>query len=216
MYSARPGPMSGSFVPVRVRPKDRALKGRAWEAAVKVLRYVVGTMDLGLQFGSKTRDVVGYCDADYAGDLDSRKSTTAYVWLMHGGAVSWRSVLQPTVALSTAEAEYMAAAATAREVLWMRKVLRDLGVKGVPSIRSDSQSAMALVRNPIVSQRSKHIDVLHHLFESGQIVGKLFLRTATLRGWWLTASLRLLDSIRLFGAGSVWDWSVCETGLSGS
>jgi hypothetical protein len=60
-----------------------------WEAAAKVLRYVVDTLDLGLQFGSKTKGVVGYCDADYAGDLDSRKSTTAHVWLMHGGAVSW-------------------------------------------------------------------------------------------------------------------------------
>jgi hypothetical protein len=59
-----------------------------WEAAVKVLRYVVGTVDIGLQFGSKTRDVVGYCNGDYAGDLDSRKSTQAYVWLMHGRAVS--------------------------------------------------------------------------------------------------------------------------------
>jgi hypothetical protein len=117
-------------------------RARHWEAAVKVLRYVVGTSDLGLQFGGKTRDIVGYCDADYAGDLDSRKSTTAYVWLMHGGAVSWSSVLQPTVALSTAEAEYMAAAGAAREALWMRKILVDLGVaEGVPRIRSDSQSA---------------------------------------------------------------------------
>jgi hypothetical protein len=78
---------------------------------------MLGTLDLGLQFGGKTKGVVGYCDADYAGDLDSRRSTTAHVWLMHGGAVSWRSVLQPTVALSTAETEYMAAAGAAREAL---------------------------------------------------------------------------------------------------
>jgi hypothetical protein len=71
-----------------------------------VLRYVVGTLGLGLQFGGKTKGVRGYCNADYAGDLDSRKSTTAHVWLIHGGAVSWRSVLQTTVALSTAGAEY--------------------------------------------------------------------------------------------------------------
>jgi hypothetical protein len=77
--------------------------------------------------------------------------------------VSWRSVLQPTVALSMAEAEYMAAAGAARGALWMRKILVDLGVaEGVPRIRSDSQSSLALVRNPVVSQRSKHMDVLHH------------------------------------------------------
>jgi hypothetical protein len=93
-----------------------------WEAAVKVLRNVVGALHLGLKFGGNSWDVVGYCYADYAGDLDTRKSTTAYVWLMHGGAVSWHSVLQPTVALSTAEAEYMAAAGAAREALWMPKI----------------------------------------------------------------------------------------------
>jgi hypothetical protein len=90
-----------------------------WEAAVKVLRYVVWALDLGLKFGGNSWDVVGHCYADYAGDLDTRKSMTAYVWLMHGGAVSWRSVLQP---LSTAEAEYMAAAGAARKALWMPKL----------------------------------------------------------------------------------------------
>jgi hypothetical protein len=70
--------------------------------------------------------------------------------------VSWRSVLQPTIALSTAEAEYMAAAAAAREALWMHKLLVDLGVAdGAPRILCASQSALALVQNPVVSQRSK-------------------------------------------------------------
>jgi hypothetical protein len=110
-----------------------------------------------------------------------RKSTTAYVWLMHGGAVSWRSVLQPTVALSAAEAKYMAAAA-AREALWMRKVLRDLGAEGVPRIQSDSQSAMALVRNPVVSQRSKHIDVLHHFVRERSDLGEVVLEYCSTEG----------------------------------
>jgi hypothetical protein len=148
-----------------------------------VLRYVVGTLDLGLQFGGKAWDVVGYCDADYAGDLDSRKTTTAYVWLMHGGAVSWRSVLQPTVALSTAEAEYMAAAASAaREALWMRKVLGDLGVEGVPRFRSDSQSAIALVRNPVLPQRSKHIDAVHHFVRERSDRGEIVLEYCIAEG----------------------------------
>jgi hypothetical protein len=145
-----------------------------------VLRYVVGTSDL--QFGGKAWDVVGYCDADYAGDLDSRKSTTAYVWLMHGGAVSWRSFLQPTVALSTAVAEYMAAAAAAREALWMRKVLGDLGVEGVPRIRSECQSAIALVRNPVVSQRLKYIDVVHHFVRERSDRGEIVLEYCSTEG----------------------------------
>jgi hypothetical protein len=115
-----------------------------------------------------------YCDADFAGDIETRKSTTAYVLMMSGGAVSWRSTLQPTVVLSTSEAEYMAAAAATREVLWFRKLLAAFGVnKTVLTIRSDSQSALALIQNPIVSQRSKHIDVMNYFkrerFERGEV-----------------------------------------------
>jgi hypothetical protein len=161
-----------------------------WEAAVKMLRYVAGTLDTGLQFGGKTRNVVGHCDTDYAGDLDSRKSTTTYVWLMHGGALSWRSVVESTVVFSTAEAEYMAAAGAARaaagaarEALCMRKILVDLGVaEGVPRIRSDSQSAIALVRNPVVSQRSKHIDVVHHFVRERSDRGEIVLEYCSTKG----------------------------------
>lgn len=134
-----------------------------WDAAVRVLRYVAGTLEYGIQYGGAKGELVGYSDSDYAGDLDTRRSTTAFVWTLHAGAVSWRSVLQPTVALSTAEAEYMAAASAAREALWWRKLCADLGEPAkAPTIYSDSQCALALVRNPVVSQRSKHIDVLHH------------------------------------------------------
>jgi hypothetical protein len=70
-----------------------------------------------------------YCDADYAGDIDSRRSTTGYVFVMHGGAVSWSSRLQPTVAASTVEAEYMGAAAAVKEALWFRKLAGDIGLE---------------------------------------------------------------------------------------
>lgn len=78
--------------------------------------------------------------------------------------MSWSSKVQPTVALSTAEAEYMAAASAVREALWLRKLLGDLGLicEGPVTIMCDSQSAIKLLSNPIVSARSKHIDVLHH------------------------------------------------------
>ena len=186
-----------------------------WEAAVKVLRYVVGTLDLGLQYGGKTREVIGYCDADYAGDLDTRKSTTGYVWLMHGGAVSWRSVLQPTVALSTAEAEYMAAAGAAREALWLRKLLHDLGVaKDAPRVLSDSQSALALVRNPVVSQRSKHIDVLHHFVRERSDRGEIVLEYCSTEQMVADSLTKVVGSTKFVWCRQCMGLSVC--GSSGS
>jgi hypothetical protein len=65
----------------------------------------------------KRTEFTAYCDADYAGNIDSRRSTTGYVFIMHGGAVSWSSRLQPTVAASKVEAEYMGAAAAVKDAL---------------------------------------------------------------------------------------------------
>jgi hypothetical protein len=87
------------------------------------------------------------------------------VFTLSGGAVSWLSKLQPTVAVSTAEAEYMAAASAVKEALWLRKLFADLGLvlRGKPVvIQCDNQAALKLLDNPIISARSKHIDVQHH------------------------------------------------------
>jgi hypothetical protein len=105
----------------------------------------------------------GYSDADYAGDVATRRSTTGYVFLLNSGAISWSSRLQPTVAASTTEAEYMAAAASVKEALWLRTLAADLGiaVKTI-NIFCDNKATLSLLKNPVVSARSKHIDVLHH------------------------------------------------------
>ncbi len=78
-----------------------------WEAALRVMHYLVKIADYGLTFGGSSETLVGYCDADYAGDLDSRRSTTGYVFLIFGGAVSWSSQLQPTMAVLMVETEYL-------------------------------------------------------------------------------------------------------------
>ena len=105
----------------------------------------------------------GYSDADYAGDSDTRRSTTGFVFILNGGAISWNSRLQPTVAVSTTEAEYMASAQAVREALWLKKLLGDFGIKvGAMPIYTDSQGALKLLKHPIASIRSKHIDVIHH------------------------------------------------------
>jgi hypothetical protein len=136
-----------------------------WNAALGVLRYLASTQDLGITYEPSytSDDLKGYADADFAGDIDTRRSTTGYVFTLSGGAISWSSRLQPTVAVSTAEAEYMAAAFAVKEALWLRKLMADLGLGMKPvKIYGDNQSALKLIKHPIASLRSKHIDVIYH------------------------------------------------------
>jgi ribonuclease HI len=134
-----------------------------WKAAKGVLRYLASTTTYGIIFGESGLTLEAYCDADYAGDIDTRRSTTAYVFTLGGGAISWSSRLQPTVAASTTEAEYMAAAYAIKEALWLRTLLSELGLDSEPiTIYADSQSAIKLLKNPVLSMRSKHIDVIYH------------------------------------------------------
>jgi transposase InsO family protein len=134
-----------------------------WNAAKAVVRYLAGTVDYGICFGNSNNELMGYCDADYAGDLNTRRSTTGYTFILNGGVVSWSSRLQPTVAVSTAEAEYMAAAAAVKEALWLRTLLNDLDINaGTIPILCDNQGAIKLLKHPIASVRSKHIDVIYH------------------------------------------------------
>lgn len=133
-----------------------------WIEAVRVLRYLRSTPEDGITF-SGVGDVIGYCDADYASE-PSRKSISGMVFLFGGGAVSWKSKQQPTIALSTCEAEFMAMNLACREALWLRKLLPELGVslgEAPVEILNDNVGALELSKNPILSNRSKHIDVIH-------------------------------------------------------
>ncbi|CAO2820846.1 unnamed protein product [Amaranthus hypochondriacus] len=119
-----------------------------WEAVKWILRYLKGTIDTGLCFGGDTCQIRGFVDSDYAGDLDRRRSTTGYMFKIHGAPVSWRSYLQATVALSTTEAEYMAMTEGVKEALWLRGLLDDLGLKrDSVNLNCDSQSAIHLAKN---------------------------------------------------------------------
>ena len=147
-----------------------------WSAAKHVLRYLAGTLDYGINYGGDKLGLVGYCDADYGSDPDSRRSTTGYVFMLNGGAISWASRLQKTVAASTTEAEYMSESAAIKEALWLKTLLTDFGYD-FSSIYmfADNQAAIKLMTNPIISQRSKHIDIAYHFARQHVIAGTITL-----------------------------------------
>ena len=97
-----------------------------WTAAKRVLRYLRGTVNFGILYRGES-GVLGYSDADWAGDADDRKSTSGYMFLIAGGPVSWKSRKQSTVALSTAYAEYIALSTAVQECMWMQRLLSELG-----------------------------------------------------------------------------------------
>ena len=135
------------------------------QAAKRILRYLKGTFDYGIMYKRmSTNDLIAYTDSDYAGDLNDRKSTSGYVFLLSSGAVSWLSKKQPIVTLSTTEAEFVAAAGCASQVVWMRRVLDQLGhLQGRSTIvMCDNSSTIKLSKNPVMHGRSKHIDVRFH------------------------------------------------------
>lgn len=121
--------------------------------AVKhVLKYLRMTKDFVLVYGSEDLSVTSYTNSDFQADKDERKSTSGYVYVMGGGAISWRSVKQHCLADSTTKAEYIAACETTKEGVWLRKFMLEFGV--VPSIQSpivfycDNNGAVANARDP--------------------------------------------------------------------
>ena len=116
-----------------------------------------------------------FTDSDYAGDEEDSKSTSGYDFLLSSGAVSWMSKKQPIVTLSTTEAEFVAAAASACQAVWMRRVLRNLshGQESSTVIMCDNSSTIKLSKNPVMHGRSKHIKVRFHflrdLVKDGEI-----------------------------------------------
>jgi hypothetical protein len=145
------------------------------QAAMRVLRYMKGSKGFRLHLGQDVRSfcdfkeaapisLLAFSDANWGNDLDSRRSTTGYLVYIAGRVVSWSSKKQPTVALSSTEAEYMAVTNTTKEVMWHRAFLQELGFaqSQATTIFEDNQSCIALAKNPIHHARTKHIDIQHH------------------------------------------------------
>lgn len=113
---------------------------------------------------TKYSNLVGYSDSDFASDLDSRRSTSGYIFKLANGPVTWKSKRQDTVSLSTTEAEYIAASLACKEIIWLRKLLLHIGHRcSYPTkLHVDNQSAIKLIKNQEFHSRTKHIDVQYH------------------------------------------------------
>uniref|UniRef100_A0A2N9EUG1 Retrovirus-related Pol polyprotein from transposon TNT 1-94 n=1 Tax=Fagus sylvatica TaxID=28930 RepID=A0A2N9EUG1_FAGSY len=147
-----------------------------WEAVKWILRYLKGTLGTSLCFTGADMKLTGYVDSDLAGDVDTRKSTTGYVYTLGGTAVSWVSRLQKIVALSTTEAEYVAVTEAGKEMVWLQGFLEELGQRQKKGIlHSDSQSAIFLAKNPAFHSRTKHIQLRYHFIRSLLDGGQLTL-----------------------------------------
>ena len=134
-------------------------------AVKRIFCYLKGTTNVSLKYKkSKSAQLIGYSDADYAGDLDDRHSTSGYIFLMCNGAVNWLSKKQPNVTLSTAESEYVAVSTATQEAVWLRKLLRDFGESQDQAtvVMEDNQGAICIAKNPVEHSRTKHIDVRYH------------------------------------------------------
>ena len=135
------------------------------KVAKRILRYLRGTLDYGLFYSSsKEFKLEGYCDSDWAGDTNDRKSTSGYVFFIGNTAFTWSSKKQPIVTLSTCEAEYVGAASCVCHAVWLRNLLKTVGIlQDDPTvIHVDNKSTIALAKNPVFHDRSKHIDTRFH------------------------------------------------------
>ena len=167
-----------------------------WKAVKHLLCYITGTVDYKLTYCDTPhpRDFRMYSDADFAGDADSGRSTSAYVLTMGGGAVSWSSKLQSRVARSTTEAEFIAGEAAGREIAFFRYILDDLGYPVVlpRPLAMDNQSAIRVAKNPEHQGKMKHLPPIYYGFrdqvEEGE-VAPYFIPTEAMPADMLTKAL---------------------------
>jgi len=165
------------------------------KAACRVLNYLSRHPANAIKYSGCKLRVHVYTDSDWASDRDTRRSTSGYVVMMAGGPVNWISKLQPIVTVSSMEAEYIACFFAVQDIVWMRQLLKDLGLeRGRPtSVYIDNSSARQLAMNPVHHQRSKHIDIKYHWIRdmvSSETIKMIHVPTTDQRADFLTKNLR--------------------------
>ena len=150
-----------------------------WKAIKRIFRYLQGTLNIGIIYSSSSSNLnlIGFCDADYAADVDTRKSTSGFLVNLGGSPVSWSSRLQKSVATSTTEAEYIAIADCVKDIIWYKQLMKELKIpiKSTTKIMSDNQGAIKLTKNSVFHKRTKHIDVRYHFIRDHQEKGEIQL-----------------------------------------
>ncbi|GJX48040.1 retrovirus-related pol polyprotein from transposon TNT 1-94 [Tanacetum coccineum] len=146
----------------QARPTKKHLK-----EVKRIFQYLKGTINIGLWYSKDSGfELIAFSDADHAGCLDTRKSTSRGIQFLGNKLVSWMSKKQDCTAMSSAEAKYMALSASCAQVMWMRTQLKDYGFdyNKIP-LYCDSQSAIAISYNPVHHSRTKHINVHYHFIK---------------------------------------------------
>ena len=149
-----------------------------WTTVKSILMYLRRTKDVFLVFGGEDELIVkGYTDASFQKDKDDSRSQSGFVFCLNGGVVSWKSSKQETVVDSMIEAEYIAASEAAKEAIWIRKFVSELGV--IPSASSpvdfycDNSGAIAQAEEPRSHQNFKHIlwryHLIHEIIDRGYV-----------------------------------------------
>lgn len=157
--------LSQSSIPIMRKPQNCH-----WAAMKKILAYLKKTSEHGIRFGTELTSLLGFTDADFAGDMDTRRSISGYIFLLNGGLIAWSSRRQKCVTLSTTEAEYVAACEAAREGVWLKRLLHELmpdWTEAVP-LMCDNMSSIDLSKNPRFNQLTKQIHVRYHFIRLAQ------------------------------------------------
>lgn len=169
-------------------------------AAKRVVRYLKGTMHMGLVFGRESNNrlprnpppygLTGYADSNFAEDPEDRKSVMGHCFFLNGAVVSWSIKKQRTVSTLTTEAEYIALGHVAREAVWIRRFINEMELKTVEGVtlHGDNEMSIALTKNAESQHRTKHIDVQHHYIR--ELVNKKELTVK-----WVPGSEMLADGM---------------------
>ena len=144
---------------------EKPLKSH-WSSIKRVLRYIKGTRNVGIKYdGNKSMKPLGYCDSDWAGCLETRKSTEGILFLLAGGAVYWSSKKQSIIATSSCEAEYIASCSAAKTAIWLNNMLGGILGNSAPkpiTVHVDNQGSIGMAYNESINARNKHIDIRYH------------------------------------------------------